>query len=240
MQIFPLGFILIAIFFLARIKGPQTGFMAAMAIVPLGALAFLNSGNFSLIAYHGAFVLMLGFAVARHLMSPTRHQLPRMELAGIVLMILVVYALITSQLMPRLFAGDIWVFSLQSGIVGQRVSPYFYSTVTLLSPSSGNISQPVYFVLSALVFLLALRMSRKFGTGFLDKSIYLAAAVIRHTFCLYDDALFGYRETAGSRTGRIKLIVGCLGVVIDRFCSSSICGDIYRLAFWQTQYLASC
>lgn len=233
MQIFPIGFILIAVFLLARIKGPETGFIAAMALVPLGALAFANFGDFSLIAYHGAFVLMLGFALARQLMSSTRHQLPRIELAGIFLLVLVFYALITSQLMPRLFAGDIWVFSLQSGIVGQRVSPYFYSTVTLLHPSSGNISQPIYFVLSALVFLMALRMSRKFGSGFLDKSIYLAAAV-NGTMGALDflgaDAFLTLFKTAGYS---FMVDVGVSGVtrIVGVFPEASSMGGISAILF---------
>ncbi|NNC38842.1 MAG: hypothetical protein EX271_12735 [Acidimicrobiales bacterium] len=233
MQIFPVGFLFVAFFLLARLKSPQAGFIAAMSLVPLGAFAFLNFGDFSFIAYHAAFLIMIALAVARHLISPKRHQFPRFELAAIFLLILIFYALVTSQLMPRIFAGDVWVFSLQSGVVGQRVSPYFYSTVSLLQPSSGNISQPIYLVLSAFVFLLASRMSRRYGTDFLDKSIFLAAAV-NGTMGALDfvgaDAFLQIFKTAGYS---FMVDVGVSGVtrIVGVFTEGSAMGGISAVLF---------
>ena len=177
MELFPIGLALFTIFLVIRIRSPKTGFNAAMAMIPFGALAIVTLGNFNLLLFHAVFAVLLGLTYSRHLIMRERHLVPKLEMTASLLVVLTIYAVVSSQLLPRIFEGDVLVFSLDSGALGQRVSPYFLTRVSPLRLSSGNISQPVYFVLSTLVFLMALRLGRKHGVGFLDRGLYYTAGV---------------------------------------------------------------
>jgi len=177
MEFFPLGIIIISVFMISLLRGLRAAFYVACAILPLGALAVVTLGNFNLLAMHTAFIILVGLAFAVPLTLPNKHLIPKLELSVLLLSVLTIYVIITSQILPRIFAGKVMVFSLQSGVDGTQISPLLQSQISELSPSSGNISQPVYFLLSALVFVFVLRLVRKGGLSVADKAIIIAASI---------------------------------------------------------------
>lgn len=165
-----------SVFLLALFRGFKPGFCAAMALLPFGALAVLTVGNSNLLVLHAAFLVLLGLSLARHYISPKAYLMPKLETSAFIIVVVTLYALATSQIFPRIFEGDIMVFSLDGSIVGQRLSPLFPSQISSLRPTSGNISQSFYFALSTLVFIFALRQARFRGADLLDRSLFFAAS----------------------------------------------------------------
>ncbi|WP_420558470.1 hypothetical protein [Roseovarius sp.] len=130
--------------------GPFRGLWAFVGLAPFGAAAAFN-----LPALGGATIGQLEFtlcivffiAIARHggpdrILGTLRPLQP-----GFFLLLLLIYCFISAVFFPRIFAGDTEIFGLSRAVNEDRI-------ISIpLAPSSGNITQSFYFLLSSLVFL---------------------------------------------------------------------------------------
>ena len=177
MNVFPIGLVFLGIFFVARLRGLGSGLAVATAFLPFGALSVLSVGNFNFLLYHMTFMLLVVWGMAGYLISNRQINVPIPEYSVLVFLILTVYAVFSAFLMPRIFEGNVLVFSIDAGVSGHRISAWFPSYVSRLRPSSGNISQSAYFVLSFTIFIFCLYSLRRRGSTFVLSAIYLTAFV---------------------------------------------------------------
>lgn len=177
MTVHPLGLAALCVFFVFTLRGLKYGLWAAMAFLPMGAFAVIALGNFNLLALHAAFLSLIGLRVGSAVFGSQTQIKTKVETPVLILGILTIYVVVMSQILPRIFAGDVMVFSLQNAVDGSHISPLLQSQISVLSPSSGNISQPVYFTLSAIIFIFTLALARSEGADKLDKAVFISAGI---------------------------------------------------------------
>ncbi|KAA9009427.1 hypothetical protein [Histidinibacterium aquaticum] len=130
--------------------GPYRGLWIFVALAPFGAAAAFN-----LPALGGATVGMLEFTILAILLVTAlqRGGIDRMVgtlrpfQPGFWLLLVVLYGVLASAFFPRVFEGQTEIFSLSRAVNEDGI-------VTIpLRPSSGNVTQTVYLLLSAACFL---------------------------------------------------------------------------------------
>ncbi len=115
------------------------GFLGSLAF---GATAIASAGGATIPAYVAlSFILALATASSRNFLSELGYVLRTQWLAQLVGFI-TLYAVATSYILPRLFAGNVDVV-IPVGTMMARVP---------LGPTPGNINQAIYFVVDGLVF----------------------------------------------------------------------------------------
>ncbi|MFN3209545.1 MAG: hypothetical protein ACE369_11205 [Roseovarius sp.] len=150
MEIVPSTFLALAAALTLMLVGPYRGLWVFVALAPFGAAAAFN-----LPALGGATIGQLEFtlcivffiAIARqggpdHVLGTLRPWQP-----GFFLLLLLIYGFLSAFFFPRLFAGETDIFGLSRAVNEDRIIS------VPLGPSSGNITQSFYFLLSSLVFL---------------------------------------------------------------------------------------
>ena len=187
MEIVPSTFIALAAIGVLALVGPYKGFWAFMGLAPFGAAAAFN-----LPAVGGATIGMLEFTIcAVFLLAALRPDGPnnlmgtlRPGQAGFWLLLLMAYCVLSAAFFPRVLSGQTEIFSLSRSVNSDGI-------VSIpLRPSSGNITQTFYMLLSALCFLsvatlfrvkpaasavvaaLAVTTSANFVLGWLDVLTY--------------------------------------------------------------------
>lgn len=129
----------------------RLGFLVIAAFLPLQAAAAANLwavGGMSLICAH-VLIGALIFAIAiRPRLGVAAVQTSLRRTAVIVLALFTVYGLLSAFMMPRLFEGDLSVYSLERTTKG-------YIALSSLRPSTGNISQPFYVFINFCFFAVA-------------------------------------------------------------------------------------
>jgi hypothetical protein len=174
------GLLLVAVFLVFGLRNITAGFQAATAL-----LAFSATAAFTLTAVGGmsfgpatfAFGLIIGVLALRFVRQPFLIQ-PLLRYPSVLILLLIcAYGLISALAFPRLFEGQTWVFSMSRDAVGVAFAPNVPSRISLLEPTSSNLSQPMYFCLSAFVFIAASFLARVHGPEVLDKGISWLAGV---------------------------------------------------------------
>lgn len=180
MQVFPLLLFLLAISTAIMLLRPAWSMAAIMALTPLGAGAALvlsSLGNMTVLATTLAIAVFVSITLPSPMLRTGKLVIPRIDVATFLMLAAALWGLISAFLMPRLFYADIEVISLSRGLVGVEVSRLFPTTLSLLRPSTGNLSQSAYFLLDVLFLYAAMTLCRRYGAGALERGI-LAATVV--------------------------------------------------------------
>jgi hypothetical protein len=147
MTVEPIGIIALLIGLVGLFRAPTFLVYTFVTSTLLGASAAFNVsaiGGVSIPPAH----LLFGFLTIRLLTSPViRHEIGEMvapNRPGFWLALTVILSLVNAYFMPRLFAGQTFVFPLRAQFVG---------TIPL-EPATSNITQSVYFIADATCFLV--------------------------------------------------------------------------------------
>ncbi|MFN4098272.1 MAG: hypothetical protein ACK4GT_00710 [Pararhodobacter sp.] len=158
----------------------DTLLMMAIATIPLGMLAVIglpSVGGLSLLAANLAAACLAFSGFLLLLTRLIRGQTVQIEPASIALGLFALYAVFSATILVRLFAGEMMVFSLARGVQGVRVSTEFAWGKVWLGPSSTNISQTFYVVLSFCFFVAATWVLQRRGAAFGERCLVVAAIV---------------------------------------------------------------
>ena len=189
MAIEPIGYLTLLIGLLCLMAGPTLGTFALMISTSLGAAAaaFLTAiGGSNLPPAH----LLLGF-LALDLMR--RPRLLRRALgsmvpfrAGFWLLLTVGYGAVATALMPRLFAGLTYVYAIAQSDTG-------VATILQvpLAPSTGNVTQTVYFIGDLVCFLVFYAYANTPGGGLTFARAAIATALFNAGLGLLDLLTYG-------------------------------------------------
>lgn len=191
------GVLLVGIFFFSLLKGMDYALRAATALLPFGASAVLLLGGQSVLSVSFCFLILLGLwfvTSAAHMNKQIK-----LEFASFLIFALGLYAFLITMIGPRLFAGDIMVFSLDRNVVGYRLRHDIPSGLSLLVPTRGNISQLIYFLITCFVFVSALSLARRNGPKLIHKAL-IGAGIVNIVLASLDmvggDAILSLFQTA--------------------------------------------
>jgi hypothetical protein len=210
-----------------------------LASIPFGSTAIATisalAGSSPLIYVVFAAVFLVATLLRRHLLSDIRRLFIE-EWTRSVVVILLIYAVVTSLLLPRMFAGQTTAFVVSLGKVVE----------VMLAPNNGNVTQVAYFALGCLTFLtssLALRARknlRAFRLGF------FSFAVLNATLGLVD--LVGKMSGTGDileplRTASYQMLTNTEEAGLWRiaggypeasaFAVASLAGLGFAFAYWR-------
>ena len=177
MSVFASGLFLLAIFILFLFKGKSSAFIYATCLIPFGTAAVFSLSGLSVLSIQLCFAIFTSVYAAAWIFRSRFKSTLKVELTVAILICLALYAILASFILPRLFQGEIFVFSLDRDAVGSRVSSAYLSVLSPLKPSKGNISQPFYFVLTVAIFVIAVSLGRQKSPEILHKAIVGAALV---------------------------------------------------------------
>ena len=154
MSVEPIGLLTMAFGVLALFRGADFAILCFLPIALLGSAgAVLLGGAGTIQPAH----LMLGFVVLAVFARPERVAVPLRSATfpreGFWLLLVVVYGVAGSYLLPRLFAGATGVNAIGTTDYGPSL------LLVPLGPSSGNITQSVYLMADALCFLTMLSVA---------------------------------------------------------------------------------
>ena len=169
------GLMLFIIFAIFTVRGLDSGYRTATALLPLGTAAIVIVGGLSVLTYSLCFLILIGLWLLQSV-TDKRPKI-RLEFVSFLVILLCVYSLIITLIGPRLFAGEIMVFSMDRNVVGYRIRQDVYSGLSPLVPTRGNISQLAYFIVTFGVFLMSLSLARKNGPEMIHKALIGAAIV---------------------------------------------------------------
>ncbi len=169
------GLVMFAIFAFFATRGLDQGYRAATAFLPFGAAAVAIVGGMSVLVFSASFLMLLGLWTIKSLSG--RDAAIRFEFTSLLVIALCIYALLITMIGPRLFMGEIMVFSMDRNVVGYRLRWDVFSGLSPLVPTTGNISQLAYFLVTFAVFLMSLSLARKSGPELIHKALVGAAIV---------------------------------------------------------------
>lgn len=175
----------------------EYGLRTATAFLPFGASATLLIGVQSVLTMSLCFTALLAFWGA--LLFSKRDRELRLELAALLIILLCIYATLITLIGPRLFSGDIMVFSLDRNVGGYRLRHDIPSALSPLMPTKGNISQLAYFLISCAVFVMVLSLCRRKGPELIHKAL-IGAGIVNIVLAGLDviggDAILSMFQTA--------------------------------------------
>lgn len=179
------GLVMFAIFAFFATRGLDQGYRAATAFLPFGAAAVFIVGGMSVLVFSASFLMLLGLWTVKSLSG--RDAAIRFEFTSVLVVALCIYALLITIIGPRLFMGEIMVFSMDRNVMGYRLRWDVFSGLSPLVPTTGNISQLAYFLVTFAVFLMSLSLARKTGPELIHKAL-VGAAVVNITLAAIDIA----------------------------------------------------
>jgi len=187
MQVEPLGVLALALGLLGWIMRPAVAIHVFIVSTLLGAGAALiltSLGSANLQPAHLLLALLAAsFAIKRENLGTAAPSLvfPR---EGFWLLLTAVYGTLAAIFFPRLLAGSTYVFAIARTEVGPGI------VLTPLAPTSGNITQSVYFIGDVICFLIFYAEAcRPAGLRTMTQAI-LACTAINLIFAALDLATF--------------------------------------------------
>lgn len=237
-------FFVALIFFM--IRGTDALLLMTVAMIPFGMLAVISLpslGGLSLLAANLAAAGLVFNGMLLLLTRLLRGQIVQIEPATIALGLFALYAAFSATILVRLFENETMVFSLARGVQGVRVSTEFVWGKVWLGPTSANISQTFYIVLSFLFFVAATEVLQRRGAVFGERCLVVAAVVNLVLGTL--DALGLDPLLALIRTANYTLMnsasVGGIPRIIGGFPEASSFGGTTTLffAYFGSAYLGS-
>lgn len=220
MALEPIGALFVVVGLACLLGSEAVGIFALLIATLLGASAglFLTvAGDSNIQPAHLLLAfLTIDLAIRRPALSAALANLayPR---AGFWLLLTIVYGAIVTIVMPRLFAGSTYVFSLaQTGSDGAWIS------LAPLHPSSANFTQMVYLTGGLVCFLLFCAYARDAERLSTIAKAVIACALVNVVFAVLDLATFvtgtsylldpirnsSYRILDGVELGGVKRVVG--------------------------------
>ncbi len=165
MEFTPIGILALVAAALIIARPTALGLPVIASFVPLQAAAFVNLPAFGDVSIISAHVLIGAFFVGialRPKLANAALQFASGNAAIMLFGVFVVYAVWSAFMMPRLFEGEVEVYSLERSGLG-------FIPLTPLHPSSGNITQSFYIAVNflmfaAVVFLISRRGGLKAAT----------------------------------------------------------------------------
>jgi len=147
MEVTLIGIVALGLGGLGFVLGDKPMILMVAAFMPLEVAAAVNlPSGLSILCVQMLLIMALGRAVLVSYTSTGKIMIPPLPTSGVILFFLIFYAIISSYFFPRMLYGITDVFSLQRGL---RIT-----ALTPLAPSSGNITQPLYMLSGALLFVL--------------------------------------------------------------------------------------
>ena len=180
MEFTPIGFVCLAAAVLVAAQPVRLGLLIIALFIPLQTAAAVNLwavGGMSIICAH---VLIGALAVGLALRPATIKSMMRttaLKPSVLFFGFFVFYGLLSAYMMPRLFEGEVQVYSLERNTdIGISLAP--------LHPSTGNISQSFYIAVDFVLFVaVAFLVARPRGLTRITHAIN-AMTVLHLTFAL--------------------------------------------------------
>ncbi len=151
MQVEPIGLLTIALGFLGWIAGPTFAayvFFSSTLLSAAAAILLTSLGQANIQPAH----LLLGFLALAALVRRDTVRLVGRSLAfpneGFWLLLTAIYAALSAIFLPRILAGTTYVFAIARSITATEI------VAIPLEPTSGNITQTVYFIGDVVCFYL--------------------------------------------------------------------------------------
>ena len=193
MNIEPVGVATFFVGILCLLFGPRFSLFALLASTLLGAASAASIGGANLPPAQ----ILLGFVAVDLARRPN---LFRQALRSVIpfgtgfwLLLTLVYGLIASIIMPRLFAGATYVFA-----IGQTDTGTSLIVQTPLGPGSGNVTQSLYFAADFLCFVVF--------AAFADRESRLNTLARAVVFCAFLDLSFAMLDLATYYTNTSDLL----------------------------------
>ena len=206
------GLFLCAALFMAGRRLGAPLLIGLFLALPFGSTAFATLtalGGSSPLIYTLFVVLLIFATMSRRQFPEETGRIMRDHAVAWVVIGLSVYAIATALLLPRLFLGQTTAFVVYRG--GILEVP--------LAPTSGNITQPAYFTLSALTFfVLANTLLRRDNLSLVRKGFFAFAGM---------NALLGALDLAGKLVGQGDVLMAI------RTANYSLLTEIAEGGFWR-------
>ena len=217
MHIEPLGLLTIAIGLVGLLAGPCFLIGAFFVSTLLGAAAAVNVTSLGSANIQPAY-LLLGFLA---LYAVIRRRLRRAAIAslafpneGFWLMTTALYGVLSAAFLPRIFAGLTYVYTIARTEVGLGL------LLMPLAPTTGNVTQTVYFIGDLICFLVFTAFARN-PVGF--KAVAMAGVV-----CAAVNLLFAGLDLVTYWSGTTALL-GFLRNATYRMLDEAVMGDFKRI-----------
>ena len=128
--------------------------------------------------------LMLGFLTLGLMTQARRREKFEMPREGVWLSLAVGYGVLGAFFLPRLFAGETYINAI-------GVTEFGFASIPIpLGPTSGNITQSVYFVGNLVCFLVSYAFARSPGNIRVACNAYMTYCVLNVGFALVDLATY--------------------------------------------------
>ncbi len=246
MEVMPVGLVAVALWCAFAWRGLDWAFAYTICLMPFGMAAAFNLpalGSLSLLVFQVCAALTVGLSLLRRLEGENPFSLKGVPLTALVLMALTAYGIFSALFYPRLFQGEFDVFSMSRALrgTGERVGR-FGSQVVPLQPTAANLSQTLYFILSASFFIAATSIMNRRGGALLAHRALTIAAYINGALGLLDFARLSV-VLSPIRTANYSLLdehyVSGIKRVIGGFPEASTFGaaSIFILAYFVVHYL---
>lgn len=180
MELIPISPLFFVALVICLIRGADALLLMTVAMIPFGMLAVISLpslGGLSLLAANLAAAGLVFNGMLLLLTRLLRGQSVQIEPASIALGLFALYAVFSATILVRLFENETMVFSLARGVQGVRVSTEFVWGKVWLGPTSANISQTFYVVLSFFFFVAATQVLLRRGAAFGERCLVVAAVV---------------------------------------------------------------
>ncbi len=200
MEFTPIGILALVAAVLVVARPVALGLPVIAAFVPLQAAAIANLpavGNVSIVCVHFlAGALIAGIAL-RPRMFAGAFQYSARNWAILLFGAFTAYAVLSAFLMPRLFEGEVSVYS------HERTSNY-YIALSPLHPTTGNFTQSMYLTISFLVLAAVAYMTSRAGGLSRITHAFNATTIVHLAFAVVSvfpgfppvDAIFEFIRTA--------------------------------------------
>ena len=217
MQIEPLCLVMVAIGLVGWLAGPAFLIGAFFVSTLLGSAAAVTLTSLGSANIQPAY-LMFGFVALYAVAQPRLRSAALASLAfpneGFWLAATALYAVLSAVFLPRIFAGLTYVYTIARTEVGLGL------LLTPLAPTTGNITQTVYFIGDVVCFLVFAAFARN-SAGL--RSIAMAGVV-----CAAINLLFAGLDLITYWTGTTALL-GFLRNATYRMLDDAAVGDFKRI-----------
>lgn len=246
MQLYLVSPLFLILLLVCMTRGLASVLMMTAAMFPFGMLAIISLpsiGGLSLLAVNLAAAALVFMAFLLLLTRLIRRQSVYLEPAAVALGLFALYAVFSATILVRLFEGETMVFSLARGVQGVRVSTEFAWGKVWLGPSSTNISQTFYVVLTFCFFVTTAYILHRRGAAFGERCLVVAASV-NLALGLLDaiglDPLLALVRTANYSLMNSATVIG-IPRIIGGFPEASSFGaaTTFFFAYFASAYLGS-
>ena len=247
MEVTPVGLLAVALWFAFAWRGLPWALAYTICLMPFGMASAVNLpalGNLSLLIFQVCAALTVAYVLLLKLLGPAPFDASNTPPQTGILLLLLGYCVLSAIIFPRLFQGDILVFTLnraQLGHAGVKVGA-FTSRLVPLQPSPANLSQLFYFTLSACFFIASYSIMKRRGAAMLVFKALLIATFIHGLLALLDAAKLN-ALLAPFRTANYSLLdehhVAGVPRIIGGFPEASAFGgaSMYFLTFFLVHFI---